>query len=70
MSASDPGRVKTPTPAAVVETLWRNCASWGLIMLRTYGWMPCLLENCIFNIVPMYEFSHGLDPKQTSAPRR
>jgi hypothetical protein len=25
-----------------------------------------VLENCIFNISPMYEFSHGLGPYRTS----
>ena len=35
MSANDPGRVKTPTLAARVETFWRNSASCELIMLRT-----------------------------------
>src|SRR5450759_212311 len=28
--------------------------------------LNAMLENCIFYISPMYEFSHSLDPKRTS----
>jgi hypothetical protein len=28
--------------------------------------LNAMLGNCIFSISPMYEFSHSLDPKQTS----
>jgi hypothetical protein len=27
--------------------------------------LDAMLENCIFNIVPMHEFSHSLDPLET-----
>jgi hypothetical protein len=29
--------------------------------------LDAMSENCVFYISPMYEFSHSLDPKQTSA---
>jgi hypothetical protein len=29
--------------------------------------LNAMLENCIFYISPMYEFSHSLDPERTSA---
>ena len=28
-------------------------------------WLDAMLENCIFYISRMYEFSHSLDPKRT-----
>ena len=31
--------------------------------------LNAMLENCIFYISPMYEFSHSLDPKRTFRAR-
>jgi hypothetical protein len=51
------GRVKTPTPAAPVETILEK-----LRVLRiddsSDTRMDAVLENCIFYSFPMYEFSH------------
>jgi hypothetical protein len=33
-------------------------------MLRTHGF-DTVLENCIFHISPMYEFSHRQNPKNS-----
>jgi len=35
-------------------------------MLRTYG-LDAMLENCIFYISPMYEFSHSLGQNRKSS---
>jgi len=32
--------------------------------------LNAMLGNCIFYISPMYEFSHSLDPKQSSGARK
>ena len=64
MSVQHRGRVKTPTPAARIEASWRN-----LRVMRTDNAagirLDAVLENCIFYISPMYEFSHSLGQKRT-----
>jgi hypothetical protein len=50
------GCAKTPAPAAHVETSQRNCAPNRAP--RTM--FDTLLENCIFYVSQLYEFSHRL----------
>jgi hypothetical protein len=63
MSACGRGCVKTPTPAARVETFLEK-----LRVLRTDNAagmrLDAMLENCIFCFSPMYEFSHSLGPSR------
>jgi hypothetical protein len=53
------GGVKTRASAARVEYLGGIARRESQIMLRPCGATPDL-ENCIFYISPMYEFSHRL----------
>ena len=59
-SALGLGCAKTPAPAAHVETSQRNCAP---IVLRAR--FDTLLENCIFYISLLYEFSLRLGQYQS-----
>ena len=61
------GRVKTPAPAARVETSRRKCASRELNHAAHIRF-DAVLENRIFHISPMYEFSHSQGQKLKGSP--
>src|SRR5687768_14839525 len=58
MSALGLGRVKTPERATRVEAHRQNCASRESNH-TAHRRLEVALENCIFYIFPMYEFSHS-----------
>ena len=58
MSALGLGRVKTPEHATRVEASRPNCASRESNH-TAHGQLEASLENCIFYILPMYEFLHS-----------
>jgi hypothetical protein len=57
MSALGLGCVKTPERDTRVEAPRRNGA-WRESNHTAYGRLEAALENCIFYILPMYEFLH------------
>jgi hypothetical protein len=57
-SANDLGCVKTPERDARVEAPRPNCASRESNH-TAHGQFEAALENCIFYILPMYEFLHS-----------
>ena len=58
MSASGLGCVKTPERDTHVEAPRPNCASRESNH-TAHGQLEAVLENCIFYISPMYQFSHS-----------
>src|SRR3954471_4500507 len=58
MTALGLGCVKTPERDTRVEAPRRNCA-WRESNHTAYGRLEAALENCIFYILPMYEFLHS-----------
>ena len=63
MSALGLGCVKTPERDTHVEAPRPNCASRESNH-TAHGQLEAVLENCIFYIFPMYEFSHSLGQKR------
>jgi hypothetical protein len=68
MSAVSLGRAKTPEHATRVEAPRPNCASRESNH-TAHGQLEASLENCIFYILPMYEFLHSQSQKQKSSAR-
>jgi hypothetical protein len=69
MSAPGLGCVKTPECDARVEASRRNCTSRESNN-TAHGRLEAILEDCIFYILPMYEFLHSQGHSRRFRPIR